>query len=80
MLLPNGEVMQRYHLTGVLTEVGDDSSFISNDVYRAPDVHSLLTMLRAEIVAQSGLRTQYQDWSDALKAIDSSLGKGANDV
>jgi hypothetical protein len=45
-------------------------------VYRADDVHALLKKVRDEIVSSSGLRNEYQDFNDALAAIDSVLMGG----
>ena len=42
-------------------------------VYLASAVDALLRELRDEIVSQSGLRNEYQDWSDALAKIDTAL-------
>lgn len=38
---------------------------------------SILTQVRAEIVAQSALRNEYQDWTHALELIDSVLQSAA---
>jgi hypothetical protein len=49
--------------------IGDDAK----DVYLASDVNALLTKIRGEITHNSGLRTEFQDFNDALAAIDSVL-------
>lgn len=42
-------------------------------VYLTEDVHALLKKIGDEIVASSALRNEYQDFNDALAAIDSVL-------
>lgn len=42
-------------------------------LYMRSDVHALLTNIRSEIVHNSGLRTEFQDFGDAIEAIDSVL-------
>lgn len=69
---------QKNELGGHQEAIGpnDPKAGEAKAVYLADDVHSLLTMLRGEIVSQSGLRTPDQDWSAAMDAIDKSLMEG----
>lgn len=55
-----------------------DRGLLSEDVNvelreRIQRLRSTLTVIRGEIVSQSGFRTEYQDWSDAIVAIDTVL-------
>ena len=43
---------------------------------RIAELENALRDVRGEIEAYSGLRAEYQDWTDALKVIDSALMEG----
>ncbi|MGQ0834976.1 MAG: hypothetical protein ACT4O5_08685 [Gammaproteobacteria bacterium] len=51
-------MMQRYHLTGVLSQVGADSSVMASDVYRAVDVDPRIEKLE-------GALQRIVQWADA---------------
>lgn len=61
--------MQAYALIeGDLVIAKDDGG-----LYMRSDVHALLTKIRGEIVHNSGLRTEFQDFNDVIEVIDSAL-------